>query len=503
MAGSKHCATALEHIAVLVQLSMCKMDCSHPDDDKRPAILIKDKAHDGSCSQVIWAQWAGLTSSSCLEGKADRSALWLVGSAELQSCLGARLDFRLPSFVRPPARAGLFLPALFSVARLPQRSSELEAGSLHISTKFFQHVRELGRLWPGFLPAGGLWPVQQHSTSRPGQFVPLKEDHWPADLGRIDLCLPGSPSNKKSTALLACRQLITTRSKASSSKAASRVTAPSRATRARSKDMGDHRQGSCQLALSCLECQKGGVMHCEKARGSSTSPSHVPRVLCRLAQLQLALLTSTERRRHRQMATASSPPRLMGATRVAARLMVAASRATVEVQSQASFWQQVLRRVSNKLLYMSARNASWAEHIYWALWAHFFLQHVCAADCPLRCASSLDCRHTAAGLHCPACCNHRLQCWLQQSGQRLWRCQYASCQRGLRHWLWQHHHCDCCAAAKLRRHQRRPSCRPEQLRGPVWYSAACCCYASCWNHTYLWEPVQQHRVLNPQQLWCR
>ena len=81
----------------------------------------------------------------------------------------------------------------------------------------------------------------------------------------------------------------------------------------------------------------GGGMHCEKARSSLTSPSHVPRVLCRLAQLQLALLTSTERRRHRQTATASSPPRLTGATRVAARLTVAACRATVELQLQASF----------------------------------------------------------------------------------------------------------------------------------------------------------------------
>ena len=45
----------LQHMAKLVQLSKGGMACSYPDDDKRPAILIKDKAHDGSCSQVILA----------------------------------------------------------------------------------------------------------------------------------------------------------------------------------------------------------------------------------------------------------------------------------------------------------------------------------------------------------------------------------------------------------------------------------------------------------------
>ena len=88
---------------------------------------------------------------------------------------------------------------------------------------------------------------------------------------------------------------------------------------------------------------KGGVMHREKAQVSSTSPSHVSRVLCRLAQLQLEVLTSMEHRRHRQTAMASRSPRLMGATRMAARLlMVAANPATVELQSQASLQQQLL-----------------------------------------------------------------------------------------------------------------------------------------------------------------
>ena len=91
----------LEHMARLMQLSKGGMACSHPDDDKRPAILIKDKAHAGSCSQVILARWAGLRSSFYPEAGAGRSALWLAGSAGYQSCLGARLHFRLPSFVRP------------------------------------------------------------------------------------------------------------------------------------------------------------------------------------------------------------------------------------------------------------------------------------------------------------------------------------------------------------------------------------------------------------------
>lgn len=97
-----------QHMAVLVQLSKCRMACSHPDDDKGPAILIKDKAHDGSCSQVIWAQWAGLRSSFCPEARIGRSAPWLAGSAEKQSCLGARLNFGYRRSSGPTALAVFF-----------------------------------------------------------------------------------------------------------------------------------------------------------------------------------------------------------------------------------------------------------------------------------------------------------------------------------------------------------------------------------------------------------